>query len=110
MSFYEDMEKSLLEAIEIEKGNIPVKERKGMPAKTYYIDDCDKELVDKLVEIRKKENISQKQLAELTGNKQQSISRTEKGEHSPSLKLFCNLLNAMGYELKIVKKNCKQKC
>ena len=104
MSFYEDMEKSLLEAIEIEKGNIPVTERKGMPATTYYISESDKELVDKLVEIRKKENISQKQLAEMTGNKQQAISRTEKKEHSPSLKLFCNLVNALGYELKLVKK------
>ena len=104
MSFYEDMEKSLLEAIEIEKGNIPVTERKGMPAPTYYISESDKELVDELVEIRKKENISQKQLAEMTGNKQQAISRTEKKEHSPSLKLFCNLVNALGYELKLVKK------
>lgn len=104
MSFYEDMEKSLLEAIEIEKGNIPVTERKGMPAPTYYISESDKELVDELVAIRKKENISQKQLAEMTRNKQQAISRTEKKEHSPSLKLFCNLINALGYELKLVKK------
>lgn len=104
MSFYEDMEKSLLEAIEMEKGNIPVTERKGMLAPTYYISESDKELVDELVEIRKKENISQKQLAEMTGNKQQAISRTEKKEHSPSLKLFCNLANALGYEIKLVKK------
>lgn len=105
MSFYEDMEKSLLEAIEIEKGNIPLTERKGMPAPTYYISDDDKKLVDDLIEIRKKENISQSELAEMTGNSQQAISRFEKKTHSPSLKLFANIVNALGYELQIVKKS-----
>lgn len=42
MGFYKDMEKSLLEAIEIEKNNIPLKERENMPASTYYIQDDDK--------------------------------------------------------------------
>ena len=41
MSFYEDMKKSLLEAIEIEKGNIPVKKREGMLADTYYASNKD---------------------------------------------------------------------
>lgn len=104
MSFYEDMKKSLLEAIESEKGYIPVKKREGMPADTYYISDCDKALIDELVRIRKMKNVSQSQLAELTGSKQQAISRTEKKEHSPSLKLFCTLANALGYELHLVEK------
>ena len=59
MSFYEDMERALTEAIEIEKGNIPLTERKNMPAPTFYVADNDKELIDKIVEIRKSENISQ---------------------------------------------------
>lgn len=46
MSFFEDMEKSLLEAIEIEKGNIPLTERKGMPAPTFYVLDNDTKLID----------------------------------------------------------------
>ncbi len=37
-----------------------------------------KELVDKLIEIRKQENISQSELAKMTGNTQQAISRLEK--------------------------------
>ena len=104
MSFYEDMEKSLLEAIEIEKGTIPVKKREGMPADTYYVSDCDYALIDELVQIRKAANISQSRLAELTGSKQQAISRTEKKEHSPSLKVFCTLADALGYEVRLVKK------
>lgn len=48
MSFFTDMEKSLLEAIEIEKGNVPVIEREGMAAPTYYIADSDKELIEEI--------------------------------------------------------------
>lgn len=103
-SFFEDTMQGLLEAVEIEKGNIPLVERKGMPAPTYYVSDEDKKLVDDLIEIRKKENISQAELAEMTGNSQQAISRFEKKTHSPSLKLFANIVNALGYELQIVKK------
>lgn len=61
-------------------------------------------LIGEMVRIRKQGKISQTKLAELTGNKQQVISRIEKKENSPSLRLFCNILNALGYELKIVKK------
>jgi DNA-binding XRE family transcriptional regulator len=105
MGFYEDMEKSLLEAIEIEKGNLPVKERKGMPASTYYVANEDEKLIDELVEIRKKENVSQTYLAEKTGSSQQAISRLEKKMHNPSLKLFCSIVNALGYDVKLVKQN-----
>lgn len=104
MGFYEDLEKSLLEAIEIEKGNVPLVQRKNMPAPTFYVWDKEKELIDELVGLRKKQNISQAQLAKLTGTKQQAISRVENKEHSPSLKLFYSMVDALGYELKIVKK------
>lgn len=102
--FFDDTMQGLLEAVEIEKGNISLTERKGMPAPTYYISDNDKELVDKLIELRKKENISQSELAKMTGNTQQAISRLEKKSHSPSLQTFCNILNALGYGITIEKK------
>ena len=103
MSFFEDMEKSLTEAIEMEKGNIPVKERKDMPAKTYYIANDEEELIDNLIQLRKSEHISQEELAVLTGITQQSISRFEKKKHNPSLKLFVSIVNAMGYKIQLVK-------
>lgn len=102
--FFDDTMQGLLEAIEIEKGSIPLTERKGMPAPTFYVSDSDTELIDRLVEIRKKENVSQSELAKMVGTKQQAISRLEKNEHSPSLKLFYSMVNALGYELQIVKK------
>lgn len=102
--FFDDTMQGLLEAIEIEKGSIPLTERKEMAAPTFYVSDSDTKLIDCLVQIRKKENISQSELAKMVGIKQQAISRLEKNEHSPSLKLFYSVVNALGYELQIVKK------
>ncbi len=43
MSFYEDLKKSLQEAIDIEKGNISLKQVENMPAPTYVAADKQKE-------------------------------------------------------------------
>ncbi len=103
MGVYDDIEKSLLEAIAMEKGNVQLSKRENMPALTLYAADKEHELIDELVKFRKEQNITQSQLAMMTGNKQQAISRTEKKEHSPSLKLFYSMARALGYEVKLVK-------
>lgn len=64
-------------------------------------------LIGEMISLRKQEKITQSKLAELTGNKQQVISRIEKKQNMPSLRIFCNILNALGYELQIVKKKSK---
>ena len=102
--FFDDTMQGLLQAIEIENENIPLTERNGMPAPTFYVSSDDKELFERLIEIRKKENISQSELAKMTGNTQQAISRLEKKNHSPSLQTFCSILDALGYGLVIEKK------
>ena len=61
-------------------------------------------LIGEMISLRKQQRITQSKLAYMTGSKQQAISRVEKKENNPSLKFFCNMLNALGYELKIVKK------
>ena len=61
-------------------------------------------LIGEMISLRKQHKITQSQLADMIGNKQQVISRIEKKENSPSLGLFCSMLNAIGYELKIVKR------
>ena len=43
-------------------------------------------------------------IAALTGNKQQVISRIERKESIPTIKAFSHMLDALGYELQIVKK------
>lgn len=102
-NFFNDTMQGLLEAVTIDKSGIPLKELSGMPAPTFVASDKEKELIDKLIAIRKEQHISQSQLAVLTGSKQQAISRTEKKEHSPSLKQFCDIVHALGYDLQIVK-------
>lgn len=102
---FEDTMQGLLEAVEISKGNLPLEKHKDMPAPTYYVADCDGELIDRIIEIRKKENVSQAELAEMTGNSQQSISRFEQKTHSSSIKLFSSIINALGYEVQLVKKS-----
>lgn len=102
--FFDETMQGLLEAVEIEKGNVDLVQKENMPAPTFVVSNIEKELIDQMVNLRKKQNISQKQLAEITGNKQQAISRIEKNEHSPSLQTFCNILNALGYGLAIEKK------
>ena len=102
--FFDDTMQGLLEAVAIDRGILPVEKKEGMSAPTFVAADAERELIDEAISLRKELNISQKQLAELTGNRQQAISRMENKENSPSLKLFCNMLNAIGYELQIVKK------
>jgi len=102
-SFFDDTMQGLLEAIEIQKGNIPLSVKNDMSAPTYVAAEKERELIDQMVKLRKELNVSQVQLAHLTGNKQQAISRIEKKEHSPSLKLFSSMVNALGYELQLVK-------
>lgn len=102
--FFEDTMQGLLEALEIEKGNIALTEKPNMPGKTFYVAGNDKELIDKIVEIRKNENISQAELAEMTGNTQQAISRFEQKTHNASMNMFTNIINALGYEVQLVKR------
>lgn len=102
--FFEETMQGLLEAVAIDKGEIPLIEKEDMPATTFVAADMEKKLIDEVVQIRKEQNMSQSKLAELTGNKQQAISRTENKEHSPSLKLFYSMVNALGYDLQIVKR------
>lgn len=60
---------------------------------------------DEIVKIRKAEKISQSELAKRVGCSQQSVSRIEQKLHVPTLKSLTDLVEAMGYELKIEKKS-----
>lgn len=62
-------------------------------------------LIGEFNALRKKEGLTQKELAELAGCKQQVLSRIECRESVPTIRAFSNLLNAMGYQLTIQKKS-----
>lgn len=102
--FFEETMQGLLEAVAVEKGLISLEKKEDMPATTFVASEKEKALIDELIRIRKAKNLSQSELAKLTGNRQQAISRLESKEHSPSLKLFYSMVNALGYDLQIVEK------
>lgn len=72
--------------------------------KTWDDSRAEYKLIGEMVSLRKQKKITQKQLAALTGNKQQVISRIERKESIPTIRVFSHLLDALGYELQIVKK------
>jgi ribosome-binding protein aMBF1 (putative translation factor) len=57
-----------------------------------------------LTRARKEKGLTQLELAEKTGAKQQVISRMENKEASPTLKTLCNVARALDLELKLVPK------
>ena len=61
-------------------------------------------LIGEMISLRKQENSTQKELAKLTGKTQQTISKIERRESIPTITAFNKLLNVLGYELKIVKR------
>nr|DAW58153.1 MAG TPA: Helix-turn-helix XRE-family like protein [Caudoviricetes sp.] len=61
-------------------------------------------IIGEMTSIRRQKKITQTELAKRTGYKQQVISRIEKHDNTPSLKVLCKILDALGYELRIVEK------
>lgn len=84
--------------IELKRKNNPEFKKEWDESRAEY------KLIEKMISLRKQENITQKELAALTGNKQQVISRIERKESIPTIRAFSNILDALGYELQIVKK------
>ncbi len=62
------------------------------------------EIIKQATETRKKLGITQPEVAERIGAKQQSISRMEQMGNSPSLRNFIRYLDGIGLEMKIEKK------
>lgn len=93
--------------VEVDINKVINKKRENDPVFKKVWDDSREEyrLIGEMISLRKMEKVTQEELAELTGSKQQVISRIEKKENSPSLKSFCNILGALGYELQIVKRS-----
>ena len=89
---------SIKEQIEIKKEKNPEFRKAWDESRAEY------RLIEELISLRKKEKITQKELAALTGNKQQVISRIERKESIPTIRMFSHILDVLGYELQIVKK------
>ncbi len=53
MNIFENLKKGLLEAIEIDKNQVPLVQRPNTPAPTFYAKDHEKILIDKCISIKK---------------------------------------------------------
>lgn len=72
--------------------------------KNNNISEQEYNLIMEIVKLRTTKNITQKELADLTGIPQPNIARFEKNTHSASLSTLLKILNSLEYELKITKK------
>ena len=59
------------------------------------------DLIKQVVEVRKKKNISQKDLANMVGISQQEISRFENEKHIPKLTSFIRIIEALDIDIKL---------
>ena len=59
------------------------------------------DLIQAMIDARKKQNITQKQLSEMTGITQADISRIENGTRNPSLSMLKRLAEGLGMRLKL---------
>lgn len=58
-------------------------------------------IITSIVEMRNKNNITQKELSKLTGIAQGDISKIETGNANPSIKTLEKIAKALGYTLKL---------
>lgn len=73
-------------------------------AKAWDESRSEYKLMSEIIRLRKEKGLSQAELARRTGYKQQVISRIEKKENSPTLKTLCGILDALDYDIELVKK------
>ena len=59
------------------------------------------DLIQAMIEARISQNMTQKELSEITGITQADISRIENGTRNPSLNMLYRLANGLGMKLKL---------
>ena len=59
------------------------------------------DIIQAMIDARKDQNLTQKELSERTGITQADISRIEKGTRNPSLEMLKRLAQGLGMQLKV---------
>lgn len=60
------------------------------------------DIITSIVEMRNKNNLTQKELSALTGIAQGDISKIETGNSNPSINTLEKIANALGYTVKLI--------
>ena len=87
MTRYEDYKKIALQDPEVKK--------------EYDALGPEYDIIQAMIDARKTQNLTQKELSERTGITQADISRIEKGTRNPSLGMLKRLADGLGMQLKI---------
>ena len=84
--------------VEVNIQNEIEKQRQNNPEfrKAWDESRAEYKLIGEMISLRKQENITQKELASLTGNKQQVISRIERKESIPTIRASNRNKNLLG--------------
>ena len=69
--------------------------------KEYEALEPEYEIISSLIDARKSNNVTQKQLSEATGIAQSDISKIENGSANPTLKLLQRLAEGLNMRLKV---------
>ena len=69
--------------------------------KEYDALEVEYQIISALIEARNKQNLTQKQLAQITGIVQGNISRLEKGTLNPSIKTLKRLADGLNMKMRI---------
>lgn len=67
--------------------------------------ELEKQLIETLIEARKKSKMTQRELSEKSNIRQPSIAKIESFSHSPQTITLIKLLRPLGYTLKVVPLN-----
>ena len=86
----------MLSSIKIGKPGTPEREDARKEAYAYCMGQI-------ICDARKKEKMTQSELAEKIGTNKSYISRIEKGIVDPGISTFCRIIDALGLKIEIVK-------
>ena len=87
MSSYKDYKKKALQNPEVKK--------------EYEALAPEYDIIQAMIDARKSQNLTQKELSDRTGITQADISRIEKGTRNPSLEMLKRLAHGLGMQLKV---------
>ncbi len=87
MSRYEEYKKKALQNPEVKK--------------EYDALEPEYDIIQAMIDARKEQNLTQKELSARTGITQADISRIEKGTRNPSLEMMKRLAKGLGMQLKV---------
>lgn len=78
------------------KANLNISDEQAVEIK------LEEEIIEATITARKRNNLSQRELSEISGVKQPAIARLEKRVNLPQTSTLLKVLFAMGYTLKVV--------